>query len=118
MAHWVAWGEVLVALLTGAFLLFLQVRTYRRIGHKSLLVAATGQVFGLAYMAFQVATYYWQLNPAIRWTLFYLGSACLLVECIVGALGALLILRALEQSVLRLRDMPPAIANVGDEASV
>jgi len=107
MAHWIAWGEIFLAFLTGAALLFLQVRTYRRIGHKSLLVAATSQVFGLTYGAFQVATYYPGMGAETRWTLFYLASAFLFVQCVVGVLGALLIFRALEQSVLCLRTVPP-----------
>ncbi|MDR3447957.1 MULTISPECIES: hypothetical protein [unclassified Dyella] len=113
IAHSIAWNGVLLALLTGAFLLFLQIRTYRRIGHRSLLVAATGQVFGLVYGAFQVTTYFLQPNSPARWTLFYLASACLFVECIVGAIGALLIFRAFEQSVLRLRATPPPLLKVG-----
>lgn len=113
MAHSIAWGGIVLALLTGAFLLFLQIRTYIRIGHRSLLVAATSQVFGLAYGAFEVAAYFLEPNAAARWTLFYLASACLFVQCTVGALGAFLIFRAFEQSVLRLRATPPPFAKVG-----
>jgi hypothetical protein len=111
MVHEIAWAGIILVFLTGCFLLFLQIRTYRRTGHRSLLVAATGQIFGLIYGLVQVAPYAVALSKQSRWTLFYLASACLYVECVVGALGAYLIFRAFEQALARARSAPPPFAN-------
>jgi len=111
MVHELAWAEIFLVFLTGCFLLFLQIRTYRRTGHRSLLVAATGQIFGLVYGLVQVAQYAAALSTQSRWTLFYLASACLYVECVVGALGAYLIFRAFEQALARPQSTPPPFAD-------
>ncbi|MGN6324210.1 MAG: hypothetical protein ACTHNE_21055 [Dyella sp.] len=117
MAISIAWGGIALALLTGAFLLFLQIRTYKRTGHKSLVVAAIAQVFGLAYGALQVAPHVLSQSISTRWTLFYIANACLLVECAVGALGAILIFRAFEQALKLTDDMPPTFINSADKAT-
>lgn len=108
MAIAIAWGGILLALLTGAFLLFLQIRTYKRTGHKSLVVAAIAQAFGLAYGALQVVPHVLSQSVSTRWTLFYLANVCLFVECVVGALGAVLIFRAFEQALQLTGDMSSA----------
>ncbi|RUL67698.1 hypothetical protein [Dyella choica] len=107
MANAMAWGGILLALLTGTFLLFLQIRTYKRTGHKSLAVAAIAQAFGLACGALQVVPHILSQSVSTRWTLFYLANACLFVECVVGALGAVLIFRAFEQALQLAGDMSP-----------
>jgi hypothetical protein len=42
--------------------------------------------------------------------LFYVASACLFVQCVVGAVGAYLIFRAFEEAVRGPRTTPPAFA--------
>lgn len=113
MAGATLWGGIFLVYLTGAFLLFLQIRTYRRTRHKSLLWAATSQVFGLAYGATEISTYLLAQETSTRWTLFYVGSACLYVQCVIGAIGALLIFRAFEQALLRPQAAPSAGAGDG-----
>jgi hypothetical protein len=75
-------------------------------------VVAVAQFSGLAYSILYV-TLYLGSNAAARWTFFYIASALFVVQCVVGALGAIMIFHAFEQAVLRSRASPPPLVNVG-----
>jgi hypothetical protein len=109
MASEMLWGGILLAYLTGAILLFLQVRTYKRTRHRSLLVAAASQIFGIAYVSIQISSYLLADSTSTRWTLFYLANACLYLQCVIGVFGAVMIFRAFEEALSQRRPaQPPA----------
>ncbi|QWT19340.1 hypothetical protein KPL74_16535 [Bacillus sp. NP157] len=94
MPHVVAWMSIALVIATGTTLLVLQLRAYRLTRHRSLLVAAASQVAGLGYAGMVAVLDLRQATAATQWTIYYSAHALLLVQCVVGVIGAAWLFRA------------------------
>ena len=82
---------VLVALLV---LLFLQIAMFRRVGHASFLLFATGSALCIVYAVFSAVPFYFQITDSQRLFLFQCACAAAVLAGVLAVWGTASLLRS------------------------
>lgn len=86
--HAIVWYTTIMATLINVALFWLQLRTYRRVGHRSLALLAASTVLGLASAALLVAQLAHAGNRSALSTIYLMVAVLTTAQGAIGIWGA------------------------------
>lgn len=95
--HEIIWYITVMALLTNVALFYLQLRTYRRVGHRSLALLVASTVFALGSAALLVAALTHAGGREAISTIYLIVAVFTTAQCAIGVWGTSSLFRAFEE---------------------
>lgn len=95
--HEIIWYTTVMVGLTNVAILYLQLRTYRRVGHRSLALLAVSTVFALGSWALLLAALVHAGGRDTLSTIYLIVAMSSTAQSAIGVLGATRLFRAFEE---------------------
>ena len=102
-AHILSYYLGAVGLLMQIVVITLQLRTYKRTGHSSLLLLAVSTACGILYLVFAYAPQFVAIDVNVRWSLHLVVAGLLTIQSLVGIWGVKSLLSAFEETSAQVR---------------
>ncbi|WP_199097646.1 hypothetical protein [Dyella sp. ASV21] len=96
--HALIFYTVLLGFFTTLAMFLLQLRTYWRVDHRSLVVLAASSGLGMIYSALILMTLVLASDMALRWFFYVAGALFLTAQCAIGVWGTASLFRAFEKA--------------------
>ena len=97
--HVIAWYTAAFTLLANAVLFWLQIHTYRRVGHRSLVFLLVGSGLGLLACGFLLVPLIYAASLEIRLLIYFVVAIVMTAQGAFGIYGTAALLKAFETAL-------------------